>query len=350
MTTAFRQQFTTIKGLSDRRRLPRLGKIRLGFKLKKGTTEYPAELPFFLLPPEIAAAYGFKDQAVAIARAKELGCTRADVLTFIGQNYSRMAEEIDIMFPVNDRSVVFPTAYKWYGWGKGVRCMGDGERAVRMNEATRMMEERECPCEILKTEKNPKGECTQRAHLLVMVPKISMGGIYQIDCGSVNSIIDMNSSIDYVAAMTNERFALIMLKLRRKPIETHHAGTKQVHFTMQALFNVNIDDLNALREGSQRVMAQTATLVLPPPEDINPEMDTDGPTMEIEGEPKPEQAETAVVPTAYELAVDAIISKANVKTLATLWADITKKMAVNVFTPEEYQKLAALKDKRKAEI
>jgi hypothetical protein len=33
---------TSVKGISDRRRLPRLGKIRLGFKVAKNGGEFPA--------------------------------------------------------------------------------------------------------------------------------------------------------------------------------------------------------------------------------------------------------------------------------------------------------------------
>lgn len=282
----FTQQISRIKGLSDKRRLPRLGKIRLGFKLKKGSMEYPAELPFFLLPSEVAKLYGGK---ITVDRAKELGVTRANVLDFIRNNIDRLAEEIEIMLPINDIEAVFPNAYKWYGGQAGSKCIGNGEIAMRLKtamddtaeptetglknqEAGERYIEIECPCAKLKSETNPKGECTQRGHLLCMLPKVNMGGVYQIDLGSYNSIIDINSGIDYAQSLIG-RFALVPLILRRIPTITHHAGQKQTHYTLQLLLNVPIENLEELRKDTSRILAHSQ-FALPTPEDVNPELDT----------------------------------------------------------------------------
>ena len=49
----------SIKGLSETRRLPRLGKIRLGEKVEgKGGKEYPKATDHFVVPEEVAAVYG----------------------------------------------------------------------------------------------------------------------------------------------------------------------------------------------------------------------------------------------------------------------------------------------------
>src|SRR3990167_1112232 len=93
--------FTRIKGLSDIRRLPRLGKIRLGIKkLAKSGKEYPAEVSWFVVPPEVAKVYGEKPT------------------------------ELDVMFPTEDEHMVFPQAYRWYV-SNGLRCKGNGEIAMR---------------------------------------------------------------------------------------------------------------------------------------------------------------------------------------------------------------------------
>jgi hypothetical protein len=62
MNKAFRGNFTRIKDLSDKRRLPRLGKIRLGIKCKSVSTgnEYPKEVEYFVCPPEVQKVYGEK--------------------------------------------------------------------------------------------------------------------------------------------------------------------------------------------------------------------------------------------------------------------------------------------------
>lgn len=265
------QNFTKIKGLSDRRRLPRLGKIRLGFKVQKNGKEFPAELPFFLLPDEVGKQYGFKDAETALQKAKDFNVTRADVLQFISQNYYRLADELKVMFPINDAAVVFPQALKRYGSSKGIICQGDGENAIRFDGGKECMEEISCPCEHLKSKTNPTGSCVQRANLRFFIPNVSMGGIYEIVLSSFNSIVDINSGFDFVTAMIG-RFAMVMLTLKREPTETHHDGKKQIHYTLKLYFNVDVNMLDSLRSDTQRVITQPQFL-LPPPDDTNPLMD-----------------------------------------------------------------------------
>lgn len=248
------RRFTTIKNVSAVRRLPRLGKIRLGVRVKKRQPDnrckhdangmcnyctYPRETAYFVVPPEVEKVYG--DEPTAL----------------------------DIMLPVDEQNVVFPQAYEMYGAGRGMKCTGDGERAMRMNEETGEMEERDCPCNFFES-----GQCNQRAHLAVILPKVSVGGIYQIDTSSYNSIVDVNSSLDYVRAMIG-RFAMVPLKLKREPRETHHDGKKQTHYTMRIEFEGDINTLNFLRENTTKVL-EGPRYVLPPPTHENPAFDNDG--------------------------------------------------------------------------
>ncbi|MBZ0158430.1 MAG: hypothetical protein K8I29_19705 [Alphaproteobacteria bacterium] len=364
--TQFSSQFNRIKGLSERRRLPRLGKIRLGFKLikktEKGEREYPAELPFFLLPSDVAKAYGGK---VTVERAQELGVTRKDVLSFIAANTYRLAEDIEIMLPINDIGAVFPNAYKWYGNSRGVKCVGDGERAMRYDEGKKCMVEMECPCENLKTEQNPKGECTQRGHLSVLVPRVTMSGIYQIDLGSYHSIVDINSGIAYVEALIG-RFALVPLTLRRVPMQTHHDGQKQTHYTIQLLSNVTLEQLSVLRADNQRILTHSQHLLLPP-DDTNPAMDKEGEAVFASQEPEPEKPEeegpeksTAkqepdknAVRESVLAVMKARLAAANtLPELVAAWKQIgeelkEKKLAL---TADESTALTRIKDTRKREI
>lgn len=283
---AFSSGYTTVKGISERRRIPRLSKIRLGIKMqgkskKTGEViEYPAELPFFLLPDIVARKFGGN---VTVERAKQLGCERPPILKFIEANLWRLAEELEIMLPINDMGAVFPHSYRWYGSSKGVKCIGDGETATRMNEDRTGMTQMPCPCEKLKTEKNPRGECTLRGNLMCLIPKVSMGGVFQIDLGSYHSVIDVNSGIEYVEELVG-RFALVPLIIRREPKETHHADQKQTHWTIKLLLNdgIGIEEIQQLRDNTQKILAGPK-LALPPAEDLNPQMDGE-PAAIIEGE------------------------------------------------------------------
>jgi len=251
----FKGRFTKIKELSERRRLPRLGKIRLGVKLTsaKSQKEYPKETEFFVVPPEVARIYGERPTS------------------------------LDVMVPINDPEVVFPQAYKWFGGQRGLKCIGGGETALRLKEETQGLGEIPCPCERLVS-----GDCQKRAHFMVILPRINMGGVYQIDIGSYNSIVDINSGLDYVQALVG-RFAMVPLKLIRAPKETHWGGQKQMHYTLQLFLDADVDTLNALRENTSRVLLSTRNLVLPPPEDV----DENGVILEAGREQEDEKPEPA---------------------------------------------------------
>lgn len=244
------RRVTTIQGVSQARRLPRLGKIRLGVRVKKAKRDsrckhdpsgmcnyctYPRETPHFVVPSEVAKVYGEEPLA------------------------------LDIMLPVDEPEVVFPQAYEYYGSGRGLKCTGDGRTAYRYNEKTKQMDAVECPCPLLD-----QGLCGMRGHLAVILPKVSVGGVYQIDTGSHNSIIDLNSSLDYVRALIG-RFAMVPLKLKREPRETHHDGQRQIHYIMRVELEGDIEFVNQLRENTKRVLAGP-TFALPAPEMVNPEL------------------------------------------------------------------------------
>lgn len=97
-----------IKGLSERRRLPRLGKIHLGVKKTKKSgnrqVEYPSETDYFVVPPEVAAGFGEKPKA------------------------------LKIMFPVENAEVFFQQWYKMYGSAAALKCKGDGETGTAVDE------------------------------------------------------------------------------------------------------------------------------------------------------------------------------------------------------------------------
>jgi Recombination directionality factor-like len=102
-----------IKHLAARMRPPRLGKIRLGIKkISASGREYPAEVPYFVLPPEVAGRFPIEPT------------------------------ELDVMFPFNDVDEVLVTEYVRYqgSGGKGgglltLRC--DGERFLQIPKDSR---------------------------------------------------------------------------------------------------------------------------------------------------------------------------------------------------------------------
>lgn len=255
-------KFTRIKGVSDHRRLPRLGKIRLGIKVKKpkpdsrckhpqdemcGYCSYPKEVPHFVVPREVAAIYGNEPL------------------------------ELDIMFPIEDERQVFPQAYRWYQQS-GLRCKGNGETAMRRvadikagnvkpiaplatDADPNSLAEVECPCPLLES-----GDCGQSAHLMVLLPKVSLGGVYQIATGSFHNIVRLNSCIDYARSMAG-RIALVPLKLIRQKEEIEFEGKKAPHYLLQAVLDVTLEDVAQLRSDARSVLLRTEKLALPAPAD-----------------------------------------------------------------------------------
>ncbi len=268
MSELFRPRVSTVKGISDRRRLPRLGKIRLGVKVPlagrdpkkcdcKGSGCFrctrPTETDYFVCPSEVRTA---------------LKCDRP--------------KKLNVMFLVNDPAVVFPQAMKYFGNSKGLKCTGDGEKAYFVDADTGEMKQRECPCPLSEDHPDPnnpgkiiKAQCNLRASLLVTLPDVNMGGIYQIDVGSYNSIIDVNSGIDTCRALIQQslgvdRFAMIPLTLERVPTETHHDGKKQTHYTLRLTPNLTLADIQQLQK---KAIVAPQQFALPEPEEIRPDLD-----------------------------------------------------------------------------
>jgi hypothetical protein len=264
MTTTF-IPFTRINGLSNRRRYPIIGKIRLGIRALGKNGSYPVETPYFVVPKEVQELYGEKPT------------------------------ELDVMFPSNNPDLIFPQSLRWYGNSHGLKCIGNRKQAQRLDERTFRFEPRECPCELLE-----KGECSERAQLLVMLPRISMAGLYQIDIGSSNSMIDINSYFDWMNTHIG-RFAMIQLKLRRVPRHITHKGQPRTHYPLALRFDGSAADIEELKKQNAEILSKLGSIEVQEPEDTNPAMDPNA-TMILEHDlpkalslngPGSEQAESA---------------------------------------------------------
>lgn len=238
-----------IKGLSERRRLPRLGKIRLGIKkTNSGGAEYPTEVDYFVCPPEVQAVYGPQPKSLRI------------------------------MIPLEDINQVFPQAYKWYGLGSGLKCKGDGQVALRRwtdvepglqakidnghpkgSDAhdPNDLVEIPCPCPRLKS-----GECAPKGHFMVLLPEVSLSGIYQIDTGSANNLVEINSAIDFLRSLLG-RIAMIPLTLRREPVEITYQGKRRVHYLLKLTWEGNLHAAQQIRNATDTITLPALALPIP---------------------------------------------------------------------------------------
>ena len=223
-----------IKGLSEARRMPRLGKIHLGIKKDKkkdGTpcAPYPTEVDYFVCPPEVQAVFGEKPTA------------------------------LKIMIPVEETERFFPQFYKRYTTSL-LQCKGDGEKAFCWAEEGGL-KEIPCPCDYLKS-----GECKKIGIFCFLMPDVQGFGIYQITTSSKNSIIDLNSSFDMIRAIAG-RIHMIPLILKREKMEIQRIEEgkpkKSTHFTLK----VDLDEKMTLRQLQQAGQTSPETILLPPPDE-----------------------------------------------------------------------------------
>ncbi|MFH1775079.1 MAG: hypothetical protein ABH839_00255 [Chloroflexota bacterium] len=185
-----------IKGLTERRLLPRLGKIHLGIKVKnEDGVEYPRMLDYFVCPPEVKAVFG--------ERPKELR----------------------IIIPVEDEERWATQYYRCYSKTKGLVCKGDGETAMRMvdvktgalaDRTSKKAEMREVAC---AGRHCPYYEhrCKEVMNLRFLLPEVPGMGVWQVDSSSINSIKNINSAAFLIKQLYG-RISMLPLLLTFEPM------------------------------------------------------------------------------------------------------------------------------------
>lgn len=226
-----------IKNVSDIRRLPRLGKIRLGEKaLAQSGKEYPKAVDYFVCPPEVQAVYGEKPRV------------------------------LDIMFPVSDQNVFFPQWYKRYNQTTGLVCKGDGETATMSQDGE--MVEIECVPE--ECEWYAKKHCRRLANLQFLMPKVPGIGVWQIDTTSFYSIININSALAMIDAVA-DRIHMIPLQLVLKPQEVAPDGKKKTVYVLDILAPVTLNKLLSDAQKSPQQLLMPALDENDRPDDLYPD-------------------------------------------------------------------------------
>ena len=276
-----RPVYTEIFGLSSVLRMPRIGKLHLGVKVpvtKDGKNEncrktnhpgeamcdrcsYPRDLDYFVVGKVISEDIARKFRSV----------------------YGDEPKELHIYLPTEERRAFFPQALAAYK-GRRLWCKGDGlGPATRIDFDSGRMFSTDCPCENLKTVENPRGICDERAKLMVILPRISMDGIWQLDTGSSNSIININSACEYYRVMI-KRLAFVPFLLSRVPTDLQTPTGQIVNKAILYMrFAGDEREVAAFREKdaiSRIAAGEIEPLALPPaPDDAEPEVTDDGPVL-----------------------------------------------------------------------
>jgi len=243
-----------IEGLSDIRRLPRLGKIRLGIKKEGQHGPYPSAVDYFVCPDEVRAVYGDNPK------------------------------ELDIMFPADELELVAPQWYKCYSYSQGLICKGDGKTCKRKvdtetgdfaNRDTRewVLSDGICQpehCHMIGTK-----QCRKMMSLLFILPEVPGLGVYQLDTSSFYSIVNMNSQLapdGFIRPFTRGKIAFIPLVLSIGPKEVTPPGVgRQTINILTVTAKVKLADIIKIsRQGPAQVLLPTLEEE-EPPDDLMPE-------------------------------------------------------------------------------
>lgn len=243
-----------IKGLSEVRRMPRLGKIRLGVKKQTtGGKEYPAEVDYFILDPQTPSE---EENQRLIQEFQKL--------------YGEQPKQIKVMFPVADPGIFFPQFYKRYGSSTALKCKGDGEVAYcateEFAEGLKILGKDELgrikvECKGKECIYYQNGECGEMATLQLLLPELPGAGVWQINTGSFNSIVNINSCLDYIKVVCG-RAHMIPLTLERREQEITHNGSKRKHYILHINMDFRLNDLQKLA----LIAPEKILLELPEPE------------------------------------------------------------------------------------
>ena len=225
-----------INGLTNKRRLPRAGVIRLGIKKvhEKTKKEYPEEVDYFVCPELVQKIYGSEPKSLVV------------------------------MFPVENEEVFFQQFYRRYGNGI-LLCKGDGVEAHAWDFDKGGLKKIDCPCKLLEG-----GDCKAVGNLQFLLPEVEeAAGVWQVNTSSKNSIIDLNSGIDFIRAVAG-RIAMIPLLLKREEISTLRVEDKELkrgrHYTMKlSLEGTSLKKLQLMGK------IKPTEILLPAPDESQPE-------------------------------------------------------------------------------
>jgi len=274
-----------IKDLSDSVRLPRIGKIHLGTRHpEKG---YPMKADHFIFPPEHSA----------YAQLVEL--------------YGTQPKELPILIPSENDEDWCSQYYRAYNQTYGLICKGDGETAMRMvsvetgelPDATKAgtVKLQEQTCEGRDCPDYQAKKCHEVMNVRFMLPEIPGLGVWQIDTGSKNSILNINSCAKIIRRAFG-RISMIPLKLTFEPIEVNQpdTGKKQTVYVLNLRTDVTLAQLaDAAREQSKTFMLEAPDLE--GAFDIEVEKDIQelwGKKDEPQPEAQPEVTESQIAPSS----------------------------------------------------
>lgn len=265
-----------IKGLTENRRLIRLGKIHLGIKVEKldpKTGEpvyntrgeiitYPKATTYFVCPPEVQEVYG------------------------------EQPDRLDVIIPVEDDEMWCNQYYRQYSRTRGLVCRGNGETcdrkidpqtgAIVTRDSKEYVWKEGLPCDGPACPDYQAKKCQEVMNLQFLLPKVPGLGVWQIDTGSINSIRNINDNAAMLRAVC-DRVSWIPLTLTLEPKEVINPddGKKKVVRCLNIRQDKGLIELLAAKDKPR------ASLLIPMPAEDQQPLDEIPDDEVIEEEPVP---------------------------------------------------------------
>jgi hypothetical protein len=209
-----------------------LGKIRLGFRDESGV---PHKTPYFVIPED------HPDR---------------ERLT---QLFGEEPKSLRVLIPLEDEEEWATQYYRSYSLSRGLVCKGDGETAMQMQEAktgklvnkeTGTITMKEVPCHGRDCPHYRAKKCRESMNLRFILPEMPGLGVWQVDTGSINSILNINSCARLIRKAFG-RISMIPLTLSLDPVDVSNPqdGRKQTVYVMSLRTDVTLEELaDAARE------------------------------------------------------------------------------------------------------
>ena len=262
-----------IKGLSENRRLPRVGKLHLGIKVEKDGKTYPKAVDYIVCRETLTN-----------------GDPNPHYNNFVAV-FGQQPRAIRIMFPLDDEEQVLSQYYRCYSKTRGLVCKGDGEVANRMidaetgdlaNRDSKAVEWKNVPCQGTGCPDYVSKRCREIMNIQFMIPELPGIGIWQLDTSSINTIKNLNGAVTFIKGIY-KRLSFIPLILQMEQIEvTPEDGKKKKVWVLNLTTPTNLADSARLAAQSttQLLAAMGPKLLLPAPDDETPDLlapDADSP-------------------------------------------------------------------------
>lgn len=260
-----------IKGITEVRELPRLGKIKAGIKQKKNSgAEFPEEVPYFVLNP-IEPVRNKKGEIIGTKENK-------DIKKLIEMYGTDNPEEMSIVFPIDNDEIICSHYMKWWvgnhekGQGQ-LMCKGDGEFACYSGRETlsgmglgpdayppgmnRICNRLLCPQAI----KSPDGKapvCKPNMNLMFLIPQHSLYGVFQLDTTSEQCIKGVVSTLALARSVLRSEgipsIAGVPMRLFRRSRRNSHRGQNHI-ITLQVDSDALKIEKQKLQEGRPTSLA-----------------------------------------------------------------------------------------------